>query len=200
MTRHIPFYSELLEENATTSEILLYGLIEASSFTEGFCYASSEYMANMIGVSQGTIKNLLSSLSKKGWISVEVEGNKRIAITPLLGLAVKPKNSKKSVTPELRSVENSEKSVTPELRYRHVRMTLPSRENDALNRDVTGKGIIINNNIIKENNKRKDGDKSAGQAGNMPAGRLDLKRKDFETELDFEKAFYARNTYCLGES
>lgn len=200
MPRHIPFYSELLEENATTSEILLYGLIEASSFTEGFCYASSEYMANMIGLSQGTIRNLLSSLSKKGWISVEVEGNKRIAITPLLGLAVKPKNSKKSVTQELRSVENSDESVTQELRYRHAEMTLPSRENDALNRDVTDKGIIINNNIIKENNKRKVDDASAGLAGKVPAGRLDLKRKDFKTELEYEKAFYDRNTYHLGES
>lgn len=197
MPRHIPFYTELVnKEGATTNEILLYGLIEASSFSEGFCYASSDYMASQLGVAPGTIKNMLSSLSKKGWISVEVKGNKRVMITPLLGLAIKKKPVENSVTQELRSVENSKESVTQELRYRHASVTLPSRYNDAHNREETGEGIINNNNIIiKEINKEKE---AAGSAGSSPAGSLRLKRDDFESDEEYEEAFYNRNTICLG--
>ena len=196
MPRHIPFYPELIEEKSTTNEILLYGLIEASSFSEGFCYASSEYMAKQLGITAGTVKNLLSSLSKRGWISVEVEGNKRIAITPLLGLSVKEKGSKKSVTQELRSVENSTESVTQELRYRNSTMTVPSSRNDALNRGVTGEGIINNKEYNKkEINKEKS---SAGLAGSGPASRLNIKREDYADDSDYEKEFYKRNTVYLG--
>jgi uncharacterized protein YgiM (DUF1202 family) len=198
MPRHIPFYPELLEEGATTNEILLYGLIEASSFREGFCYASSDYMATQLGVAAGTIKNLLSSLSKRGWIQVEVEGNKRVAITPLLGITVKKKPVEKSVTEKLRSVENSDESVTQELRYRHSSVTLPSRRNDALDRGVTDKGIIINNNIIKEKiNKKESDEPSAGLAGKKPASRLPIKRADVSAE-EYEKEFYKLNTVQIG--
>lgn len=196
MPRHIPFYPELIEEKATTNEILLYGLIEASSFSAGFCYASSEYMAKQLGITAGTIKNLLSSLSKRGWISVEVEGNKRISITPLLGLSVKEKRPKKSVTQELRSVENSTESVTQELRYRNSTMTVPSSRNDALNRGITEEGIIYNKEYNKkEINKEKS---SAGLAGSGPASRLNIKREDYADDSDYEKEFYKRNTVYLG--
>ena len=194
--KHIPFYSELLEEKATTNEILLYGLIETLSFTEGFCYASSEFMAKQLGLTAGTIKNMLSSLSKKGWVSVEVEGNKRIAITPLLGLCVKKKTAKKSVTEKLRSVENSSESVTEKLRSRHSTITVPSSRNDALNRGITGKGVINDNKDIKENKEKKD--TTAGLAGNGPASRLNIKRGDFESDDEYEKEFYKRNTIRLG--
>lgn len=199
MTRHIPFYSSLLHEEATTNEILLYGLIEVSSFIDGFCYASSEYMAEQLGIAPGTVKNLLSSLSKRGWVQVEVQGNKRIAITPLLGLSVNPKKAtKKAKKKTAKPVENSSESVTQELRYRHASVTLASRRNDALDRGVTGEGIINNNNIIKENNKRKDEDSPAGTAGKRPASRLLPKRSEYDSDIDYEKAFYARNTVHLG--
>lgn len=81
--KSIPFYSELLEEG-TTNEVLLYGLIEALSFSEGFCWATNETMAERLGVSKGTIKNLLSSISKKRWVEVKVVGNKRVSMKPLL--------------------------------------------------------------------------------------------------------------------
>lgn len=196
MPRHIPFYPELLEQNATTNEILLYGLIEASAFSEGFCYASSDYMAKQLGLKQGTIKNLLVSLSKRGWISVETEGNKRIAITPLLGLAIKPKNEQKPNKKGCgKPCGKLTKSVTQELRYRHARMTLPSRRNDALNRGVTGNGIIMNNNIIKKEIIKK---KEAGRsAGCRMASRL-THHKDFFTIKDYENEFYKLNTFYLG--
>ena len=85
------------------SEILLYGLLETLSIKEGFCYASSEYLAEQLGLTAGTIKNLLTSIKNKGWIEVTVEGNKRIAIQPLL--AIKP--SKKPVEKPVETVENS---------------------------------------------------------------------------------------------
>ena len=153
-------------------------------------------MAKQLGITAGTVKNLLSSLSKRGWISVEVEGNKRIAITPLLGLSVKEKGSKKSVTQELRSVENSTESVTQELRYRNSTMTVPSSRNDDLNRGVTGEGIINNKEYNKkEINKEKS---SAGLAGSGPASRLNIRREDYADDYDYEKEFYKRNTIYLG--
>lgn len=81
--KSIPFYSELLK-SGTTNEVLLYGLIEALSFSEGFCWATNETMAGRLGVSKGTVKNILSAIAKKGWVEVKVVGNKRVSIRPLL--------------------------------------------------------------------------------------------------------------------
>ena len=188
MLRHIPFYSELLDEGATTNEILLYGLIDVLSFTEGFCYASSEFMAKQLGVAKGTIRNLLSSLSKLGWISVEVQGNKRIAITPLLGLSVKKKDIHKSIKP----VEKSKESVTQELQYCHSTMTLPSRKNDTQNRGVTGKGITSNNKIDIEG--LDSAMEEPNQTSNKAMGLMVDKTLD---SAEYERQFYERNTICI---
>lgn len=83
--KSIPFYSELLK-GGTTNEVLLYGLIEALSFSKGFCWATNETLAERLGVSEGTVKNLLSSISKKSWVEVKVAGNRRISVKPLLAL------------------------------------------------------------------------------------------------------------------
>lgn len=89
--KSLPFYSDLLE-SGTTNEVLLYGLIEALSFSEGFCWATNETMAERLGVSKGTVKNLLSAIAKKGWVEVKVVGNKRVSMKPLLTIK-KPKHA-----------------------------------------------------------------------------------------------------------
>lgn len=196
MPRHIPFYSELLEENATTSEVLLYGLIEVSSFKEGHCFASSEYMAKQIGVTVGTVKNVLTKLRKRGWIEVKIEGNKRVSIVPLIGLSVKKKDRHSKMTTCGKLCGKHSAKVVEKDKERHARMTVPSRQNDA-RLSVPTDGLInsIINNSSSSNNDAIE--KSASKAGNEPACRL--KHSDFETDKDFEKAFYERNTICLGE-
>lgn len=193
MPKHIPFYPELLEEKATTNEILLYGLIDVLSFSQGYCYASSEYMASQLGIAAGTLKNLLSSLAKRGWIQVEVNGNKRVAIMPLLGLSIKKKSFPQTVTPELRSVEKSNKSVTQELRYRHATMTEPSRRNDARNRGVTGVGITSNNKYNKEVSALAKNEPSRTSNKDKPL----LISKVGLDDAEYERQFYARNTITM---
>ena len=197
MNKSIPFYSSLLGEG-TTNEILLYGLIEVLSFKDDFCYASSEYMAERLGLAQGTIKNLLSSIAKKGWIHVEVEGNKRVAIMPILNLSPQKVDKKPAKKACGKPVENSARAsrrndgtVTQELRYRHARMTLSSGVKQ-------GSDIKVDIKVDKEINKESEKKSPAGSAGNLPASRLKRPlRKDFENDVEFEKAFYAWNTALM---
>lgn len=127
MIKHIPFFSMLLKEQATTNEVLLYGLLESLAQEEGFCYASNEYMAEQLGLAKGTIKNLLSYLSKRGWVTVESEGNKRIAITPLLGLMASTRKRHARMTPCGKVCVKVCEKVVEKVQERHARMTVPSR-------------------------------------------------------------------------
>lgn len=84
MLKTIPFYQSLLGQG-TTTEILLYGLIEVLSYEKGFCYASNKYLAEELGISIGTLANTLSNISKKGWVQVQFnDENQREAIIPQL--------------------------------------------------------------------------------------------------------------------
>ena len=181
MIKAIPFFSSLVGEG-TTTEILLYGLIETLSVKEGYCYASSDYMAEQLGLSAGTIKNLLSTIRNKGWVEVTVEGNKRIAIQPLLGI----KPVEKPVENSARASRKNDATVTEKLRYRHGNVTLSPDKKQ-------GSDNIIDNKV---NNKKENKEKSgvAGLAGSWPAGGRRPVRKDFETDEDFEKAYYAFNS------
>lgn len=166
------------------SEILLYGLIETLSIREGFCYASSDYMAEQLGLSVGTIKNLLTSLRNKGWVEVTVEGNKRIAIQPLLGIKPTKKAVEKPVENSARASRKNDATVTEKLRYRHGNVTLSTDTKQ-------GSDIIdYNKEYKKEINKEKG---EAGLAGHSPASTRP-RREDFGSEVDYYEAFCARNT------
>ena len=127
--KSIPFYSSLIERG-TTNEILLYGLIEMLSIERGYCFASSEFMAGLLGVKKETVRNLLSSIAKKEWINVVVEGNKRVSITPLLETNLTKKERKKPVENPVEKSERAsfynDSTVTVELRNRHSKMTQAS--------------------------------------------------------------------------
>lgn len=198
MSRHIPFYPELLDEGASTNEVLLYGLIEATAFSEGFCYASSKYMASQLGVVIGTIKNLLTKLSKRGWVAVEIDGNKRIAITPLLGLSVKKDRHSTMTLCGKTCAKACEKPVQKNA-DRHSTMTVPSFYDDARIEKKTGvliNNIINNNSSSSDKKEAKSTNTSAGFAGSEPAGGLP-KRKDFESTEDYENAIYAARTMLV---
>lgn len=171
--KSIPFYSDLLTEG-TTNEVLLYGLIEALSFSEGYCWANSETMAERLGVTRGTAKNLLSSIAKKGWVEVKTTGNKRLSIRPCLSIA-KPKRKAKTVEKSVKNpVEKSQRassyddaSVTPELRYRHSRMTQATEVE-------TGVGDNIEYTYRKKDKRKSDSTQSglAGKEASQPASKF----------------------------
>ena len=145
MAHYIPFYPELLERGGTLHEVLLYGLILSAAAKSGSCFASNEYMAKKIGVAQGTVKNLLSRMVKKRWITVESKGNKRISVTPMIHLKAKRKRaaglaSNNTSTCGKLCGKHSAKLVDKNS-LRHARMTLASRQDDAGSPVVTGNRI-----------------------------------------------------------
>lgn len=90
MLKHIPFYSSLLGrtldgKKSTNSHVLTYGAIEAHSFGERGCIASNKTIASETGLTEGTVANALSAISKAGWVNVKLDNyNHRQLITPLL--------------------------------------------------------------------------------------------------------------------
>ena len=84
MMRTIPFYQFLIGKG-TTSEVLLYGLVEVLSYEKGFCYASNKYLAEQLGIKENSLPVILSSIKKKGWIQTKFdEKGRRQAIIPNL--------------------------------------------------------------------------------------------------------------------
>ena len=81
-TKPIPFFTELTPY-ATTTEILLFGLIYQVGRKSGECWMSTEEMANLLGIKKGTLRNVLSQLRAKGWVEVESAGNRRTSVKPI---------------------------------------------------------------------------------------------------------------------
>ena len=106
----IPYYQDLTGKGSTT-EILLYGLIEVLSFKDGHCFASNQALGEMLGISKGTAANALSVISKKGWVRIETDGdNHRTAIIPQLEIGTPSRKNEaplhKIVNPPLHKIVN----------------------------------------------------------------------------------------------
>lgn len=56
----------------TASEKLILGILKALDNSEKHCYASNQYIADLIGLSKGTVANIMSQLAKKKFITVKV--------------------------------------------------------------------------------------------------------------------------------
>lgn len=52
---------------------LLYGELTALCNAEGYCWAGNAYFADLYGVSKKSISNWITTLSKRGYISVEMK-------------------------------------------------------------------------------------------------------------------------------
>lgn len=156
--KSIPFYTDLLEEG-TWSEVALYGLIEALSFNEGYCWANSETIAQRLKITPKTVRNLLSSIAKKGWVKVNSVGNKRTSIKPLL----KTQGKKNDNKPVEKSVEKSKvASLTKD-----VSVPNQGRKRPYLGTKQTGVTTGVGDNIeftYRKENKEKTEKSQSGLA------------------------------------
>ena len=69
--------SILENKNLSASAKLLYGEIMALSKKSGQCYATNEYMANMLGISKRSIPQIIKELSGIGLILVNIKRSKK---------------------------------------------------------------------------------------------------------------------------
>lgn len=58
----------LIAEDISSTQKLLLGLISSLSNLKGYCFASNEYLANLLKVNKVTISHSISDLEKKGYL------------------------------------------------------------------------------------------------------------------------------------
>ena len=147
MIKTIPFYQSLIGKG-TLNEILLYGLIEVLSHKEGFCYATNSFLAAQLGLTPGTITNLLHRLKQKDWITVQMKDEKhRECIIPSLEIkAEETKNGTKCIHS---TMDNTHSGIDTT----HSTMgTYPSQNGT----DIHSTMDIYNNIYNNDNNINKD--------------------------------------------
>lgn len=70
------------DKNLKDKSKLLYGEIYCATFSDGYCYKTNNYFADIFGVSKETISNLITELVDNGYITREFfykKGTKEIA-------------------------------------------------------------------------------------------------------------------------
>lgn len=77
---YVPFYNALLNlqlfkgQKAQTSHILVYGLItQYHTFGDNGCFASNEHLAKVLGMTEGSVKKVISQLKAGGWIDTQLD-------------------------------------------------------------------------------------------------------------------------------
>jgi len=92
------FWATVKEFDLSPVEVLLTALIFGLSKKRGYCFASKDYLAKIINVSDGTVFNNLRKLKEKGLIREGVSndeyGTKGIQLTEKWHLFVKSKYEK----------------------------------------------------------------------------------------------------------
>ena len=65
----------LFNEKLKANEKLLYAVITALANKEGYCFASNNYLGNLLNVKSHTISNWISELNKMNFVCVEIIRN-----------------------------------------------------------------------------------------------------------------------------
>lgn len=65
----------LFNEKLKANEKLLYAVITALANKEGYCFASNNYLGNLLNVKSHTISNWISELNKMNFVCVEIVRN-----------------------------------------------------------------------------------------------------------------------------
>lgn len=65
----------LINENIELSAVKLYAFIKGLTKLHGYCFATNEYLANLMKAGPSSIKRWLGMLKKEGYIEIETEKN-----------------------------------------------------------------------------------------------------------------------------
>ena len=65
------------DDNLSSTNKIVMGLIITLSMKDGYCFASNRYLSEMIKVTKRTISNSLSVLRDNNYIKYKIENNKR---------------------------------------------------------------------------------------------------------------------------
>lgn len=179
---------EILDDtDLSIAEKFIYGYI--ASFNR-CCFESNERIAEKLGISESTVKHAIPKLAEKKYLFVEKANNSNNA-RRIYSVLDNPKKlaylARKGM---FKPVENSQPVV------QNMHNVVQNMHND-----LTGVRSAKFAHIDKEENKNKvkveqKPNKSAGLAGSGPASRFD--RSDCESDEEFERRFYERNTIHLG--
>ena len=63
----------LFNQNIEPNAIKLYAFVKGLTKTEGYCFASNDYLAQCMQCDISTVKRLLGSLAKEGFIKIETD-------------------------------------------------------------------------------------------------------------------------------
>lgn len=192
---------EILDDQGLNiTEKFIYGYI--ASFAR-CCFESNEKIANKLGISESTVKHTIPKLVEKGYFYVEKVNNNNNT-RRIYSVLDNPKKlaylSRKGVFNVVENsgsvVQNIHNDEAPVVQNMHDVV-------QNMHYDKTGVRSAKYAHIDKEEIKNKveseqKPNETAGSAGSRPAGSFLPKRADFENDEEFEKAFYNRNTVCLG--
>ena len=188
---------EIMENRELSiAEKFIYSYI--ASFKNS-CYENNERIAERLGLSESVVAHALPKLAQKGFLVITKKGkstSRRIFETYSNKKRARYFAKKEASKVGKNPVENSKKRV----QNMHSRVqNMHSQKTGGVSAKYADIEYRINKN--KEKNEQKPNLKlgtSAGLAGELPASRLIVKRNDYESANEFERAFYQRNTIYLG--
>ena len=187
------------DQELSIAEKFIYGYI--ASFTR-CCFESNEAIAAKLGISESTIKHAIPKLVEKGYFYVEKLNNNNNA-RRIYSILDNPKKVAYLVKKGLfNPVENSQ-GVVQNL-HDESDGVVQNLHDVVQNMHYEETGVrsakFAHIDIEENKNKVNSTEKSAVPAVEKPDCRLNIRRADFGSDAEYEKAFYARNTFCLGES
>ena len=197
------------DQELNITEKFIYGYI--ASFTR-CCFETNEAIAEKLGISESTIKHAIPKLVNKGYFYIEKKNNNNAA-RRIYSVFDNPKklrylaqkgmfeDAKKSDKPVENSGDESCKNCTRVVQNMHEPVqNMHYSKTGVSSAKYAHIDIEENKNKVKSGSEdeQKPNNTSAGLAGRRPASRLDIRRSDFESDDDYEKAFYQRNTVYLG--
>lgn len=193
---------EILDDkDINITEKFIYGYV--ASFTR-CCFETNEAIAEKLGVSESTVKHAIPKLVDKGYLFIEKKNNNNSA-RRIYSVFDNPKKLKYLAQKGMFGVVENSASVVQNLHDTNDGVVQNMHEVvQNMHYEETGVSsakyahIDIEENKNKVEYEQKPNNTSAGLAGNGPASRLDIRRSEFESEDDYEKAFYERNTVHLG--
>lgn len=191
-------------KDLTPGEKMLFGWL--SIFKKQYCFQTNEALAEATGLSERTISSALKKLEDMGYIFIErIGGND--AKRRIYALFDNPKKlaylASKGAFKTASSTFAQENATFPQAEITGERVAKIAMggskncEGGSKNCDPQNGGEGSKNcdhKIIKDNIKDSARVSASGLAGQGAAGRLPARRAGYESDADYERAFYERNT------